>query len=313
MFRFPRSTSARKLLSIPTFSAITTLWEPYQIERVAKARAKAQEIQIVADIRTDLQRRSAIRFLAQEVRAQENIEAITLKALPQISEDAKPEDVNDDWIAGFFDKSKLISDEQMQSLWAHILAGEANAPGRFSKRTISVVANLDKTEAEMFTKFCSCTLKIRDRHVPFVYSSVQSISISDVARKMAIYNSGGITFETIAHLEAAGLIQSDNSQPLMLHGLPVEFYADYFGSPVHFQLPVGIHPQVVKSEDGTQRLVPDVCSLFVGNVLFTQAGQQLAPLAGAKPIPSFIEYIKSVLRTYSVMVNPEPVSADKKD
>lgn len=30
----------------------------------------------------------------------------------------------------------------MQTLWARILAGEANAPGKFSKRTVNLVGSL---------------------------------------------------------------------------------------------------------------------------------------------------------------------------
>lgn len=68
------------------------------------------------------------RLFAEEAKKQANIEAITLKALPDVKPEAKTEGVEDDWIANFFDKCRLISDEQMQSLWARILAGEANSP-----------------------------------------------------------------------------------------------------------------------------------------------------------------------------------------
>jgi hypothetical protein len=49
--------------------------------------------------------------------------------LPELTEAATPEKLEDDWITNFFDKCRLISDEEMQTLWSKVLAGEANAPG----------------------------------------------------------------------------------------------------------------------------------------------------------------------------------------
>jgi hypothetical protein len=109
--------------------AIGGLYKPFQIRRVAQAEADADKIRAVAQIEiTELQHRAVSRLFAEEAKKQHNIEAITLKALPDIKSDSLPENVEDDWIANFFDKCRLISDEQMQSLWARILAGEANSP-----------------------------------------------------------------------------------------------------------------------------------------------------------------------------------------
>ncbi len=58
----------------------------------------------------------------------------------------------------------MISDEQMQALWAKILAGEANGPGRFSKKTVNIVASLDKSDAEAFTTLCGFAIKILQGH-----------------------------------------------------------------------------------------------------------------------------------------------------
>ena len=42
----------------------------------------------------------------------------------------------------------------MQILWARVLAGEANAPGTYSKRTVNLLSDFDKSDAELFTKLC---------------------------------------------------------------------------------------------------------------------------------------------------------------
>ena len=81
-----------------------------------------------------------------------NQKTIIDKALPLISGKAKPEAVEDDWLLSFFDKARLVSDEEFQSIWARILAGEFEKPGSFSIRTLERLKGLSKNEAEVFSK-----------------------------------------------------------------------------------------------------------------------------------------------------------------
>jgi len=98
--------------------AIGGYCQPFQIRRVAHAEADADKIRAVSQIEiTELQHRAMSRLIAEEAKKQHNIEAITIKALPDLKPDAKPENVQDDWITNFFDECRLISDEEMQSLW----------------------------------------------------------------------------------------------------------------------------------------------------------------------------------------------------
>lgn len=82
--------------------------------------------------------------------------------MPGIDEKAQPEKIEDDWITNYFDKCRLVSDEQMQNLWSKVLTGEANSPGKFSKRTVNLLASLDKTDAELFQKICSFAWIVRN-------------------------------------------------------------------------------------------------------------------------------------------------------
>ena len=106
------------------------LYEPRHIRKVAKAKAEAAEIAAESQIKiTDLHKRAAHRLLKEETQHQKNMEDTTTKAIPQLNEDANPHAIDDDWIAKFFDKCRLVSDDKMQDLWAGILAGEANCAG----------------------------------------------------------------------------------------------------------------------------------------------------------------------------------------
>ena len=48
----------------------------------------------------------------------------------------------------------MVSDDDMQQIWAGILAGEANNSGSFSRRTVNLVADLDKRNAQLFRNLC---------------------------------------------------------------------------------------------------------------------------------------------------------------
>jgi hypothetical protein len=132
------------------------LFRPYQIVRVAKAEAEAERTRAETQVQiTDLQRRAFYRWLDEEGRKQRNIEDITRQALPEVKEGSRPEEIEDDWIANFFDKCRLVSDGEMQQLRSRVLAGEANAPGTYSKRTVNFLSSLDKADAALFTELCS--------------------------------------------------------------------------------------------------------------------------------------------------------------
>ena len=124
-------------------NAVGGIFKPYQIVRVAKAEAEAERIRAESQIQvTALHRRALRRFLEEETKRQSNIEDITQKALPLLKEESSPQNVEDDWVTNFFDKCRIVSDEDMQRLWSRVLAGEANAPGAFSKRTVNLLADL---------------------------------------------------------------------------------------------------------------------------------------------------------------------------
>ena len=136
--------------------AVGGIFKPHQIVRVAKAEAEAERFQAESQIQvTDLHRRAMLRFLEEEAKKQSNIEDITQKALPNLKEDSSPQKVEDDWITNFFDKCRIVSDDDMQKLWSQVLAGEANSPGAFSRKTVNLLADLDKSDAELFMRLCS--------------------------------------------------------------------------------------------------------------------------------------------------------------
>jgi len=242
--------------------AIGGIFRPYQIRRIAEAEAQASSIKAISQIEiTELQRRAMYRFFSEEARKQQNIESITAKALPELAEAATPEKLEDDWITNFFDKCRLISDEEMQILWSKVLAGEASAPGRYSKRTISVLSSLDKSDAVLFTRLCSFNWVVGE-FVPIVFDAEDNI-----------YTAAGINFVTLKHLDEIGLISFGSLTGFQRKRLPQKIIISYYGERVDISFP--------KQSDNC---------LDFGKVLLSKAGQQLAGVCGSASAPGFLEH-----------------------
>jgi uncharacterized repeat protein (TIGR03899 family) len=105
----------------------------------------------------------------QEQKRQSNIESITQKTVGYVEneKEVSEEEVSEDWTNRFFNYAQDISDDEMQELWARILAGEVVRPGSFSLRTLELIRNLSKKEAETFTRIANLTITSFNRPCVF--------------------------------------------------------------------------------------------------------------------------------------------------
>lgn len=246
--------------------AVGGLYKPYQIVRVAKAEAEAELIRAETEIEiTERTRRALGRFISEEEKKQANMEDITQKSLPHLNEDSSPQDMEDDWITNFFEKCRIVSNDEMQQLWARILAGEANTPGTFSRRTVNLLSDLDKRDAVLFTHLCGFCWMINE-FTPLVY---------DV--KEEIYNHLSINFRSLSHLQALGLVRFDNVAGFTRTKLPKDVKVSYYDRQVDLELPLSKENK-----------------LDIGKVLLTQAGQELAPFSGSAPVDGFFDYVYNI-------------------
>src|SRR5690606_33105434 len=221
--------------------------------------------------------RAVERFLAEEARKQQNIESITSKAIGHVADGAKPEQLQDDWITNFFDRCRLISDDEMQDLWAAVLSGEANAPGKFSKRTVNLLGDLDKADATLFRALCSYCVDLGGA-TPLIYDPQD-----------AIYGAQGIHFGALTHLDSLGLIRFEALAGFSRQGLRKR------GDVLYFQKRIWIE---FKGDEP--------CTMDIGKVLLTQAGQQLAPIAKPAECPGFPDFLRSKWRSLGYKTEPEP-------
>lgn len=88
----------------------------------------------------------------------------TLKKTEQyLSNDVEIKKIDEGWNLKFLNEVATTSDEEVQDYFARILAGELQSPGRYSKRTISLLGNLSTTEAKAFLNLVRYSVKVLDR------------------------------------------------------------------------------------------------------------------------------------------------------
>ncbi|PIB28125.1 hypothetical protein BFP78_15710 [Gaetbulibacter sp. 5U11] len=158
-------------------NGIGTLYRPRSIRK--DADAKAYEIGIIESAKSkalaegkeseaETYIRIQERLLFTEVERQKNIDNVVEIAAEQLGQEknVSEEPVNKDWSKRFFNIVEDVSDEEMQSIWGRILAGEIKNPESYSLRTLEVLKNLSKKEAETFMKFAS--LAINSSGVSFI-------------------------------------------------------------------------------------------------------------------------------------------------
>jgi hypothetical protein len=227
---------------------------------MANAKAEAERIQAESQIRiTDLQYRAFYRFLGKEAKKQMNMEGMIYQALPLLNDNSEPSKVEDDWITNFFDKCRLISDQEMQVLWSRILAGEANLPGSYSKRTVNFLASLDKIDAILFTKLCTFVWTIDDE--PRVVGVNHYVELSKK------YN---FTFDSLNHLDSIGLVHFSPLQTYGIMGLQKKLTVFYHGQEVSLEL-----------ENELDN------SMETGHVLLRRLAKNLHQLAAPPPTKKF--------------------------
>lgn len=250
--------------------AVGGVFAPYQIKRIAKAEAEAAIIRAQTEIQiTDIHRRAMRRFIEEETHHQQNIEGITNKALRQLKDGSDPTAMEDDWVTNFFERSRIVSDGEMQDLWARVLAGEANAPGTYSKRTVNFLGDLDKRDAVLFQALCSFGWFVGG-FTPLVFDT-----------QAAIYNGRGLNFNALTHLDSIGLIRFNSLTEFQRIGLPRDFTVLYCGKPL-----------VLTMEKDSGNRLP------IGMVLLTKVGQELATVCKVPGVDGFVDYVKEHWKEY---------------
>ena len=220
----------KKLITVVS-AGVGALSKPYLIRKTAEA--KAYEIETIAQAIKDnqhnlnnidldgeklslmslddtsiqnevsLTERTQQRIEYREQKRQKNIEDITQKAAIELESETTVSDepVEEDWATRFFDYAEDISNENLQGLWAKILAGEIKKPKSYSLRTLDILRNLSTEEAEVFIKFGSLAVR-----------SSSSVFMLNFNEEKLLQEDYGLNFNDRLLLEELGLLAANDLQ-----------------------------------------------------------------------------------------------------
>ena len=193
---------------------------------------------------------------------QQNILDIATRALTPT---AKPEEIEDDWIAQFMDKARLVSDAEFQMLWGNILAGECNAPGSIPKGLLHIMEQMDKDMATAFMAVAAVSVYIEEEKREY-FPMIDGASTEDVRQKT------GISYDDLLNLQAVGLIETH-----------------FAGAVRRVYITAEVTPVVMHYFDEAYRLRSGQKTFGIGKVVYTKAGQALCRAVSPQKIEGFFE------------------------
>jgi hypothetical protein len=265
-------------------SGIGKLYEPIEIKRKAKAEAEAKIIHAKADVKVkEITSRMEKRIKHRELRRQKNIDAViggAIESLPG-SVDEKP--VNEDWVVQFFNLAQDVSDEEMQTLWSKLLAGEVTRPGSYSLRTLYLVKTLNKEDAQLFSRYCTYVWKRKDR---LIYRFRTDILDEFLAKE-------GITSLAINHLENLGLVSANKEFLLPIRkDNPLE--VSYFDRKYLLQ--------VTLPRGGLRHFSGEYSEIWIE--MLTDIGAELWPISGTKFNEQYEKLVIESLKECEIIAVP---------
>ena len=197
---------AAKVLVEKIASAIGTVYAPLGTILQARADVSSDKIKAEGEIEVEIVRKRALeRLAAEETKKQSNLEAIygkTFQLLDPGVSSTTIEQIDEDLIVFHSEKARLVSDKEMQILWARVLASEAEVPGSFSKRALEILSVLEKTEAQLFTSVCRFVVQ-DSQAVAAILQPEPNVDLP------TIYTELGLNTEALLHLSTIGLVHYD--------------------------------------------------------------------------------------------------------
>ncbi|MBO6244437.1 MAG: DUF2806 domain-containing protein [Lachnospiraceae bacterium] len=145
--------------------------------------------------------RTSNRLKAQEILKQVNIENVLEKTQMVLEENKKngddtasEEPINNDFLTQFINGAGEISDQDMQQMWAKLLAGEIKQPQSFSLRTLSKLKTMTTNEAKLF-----------ERIVPYI------IGNEYIVRNEELLGNFNVTYIDLLCLQDCGIVSLEGA------------------------------------------------------------------------------------------------------
>jgi hypothetical protein len=214
------------------YKGISSLASPIVYRRMERAKMQIESNRADQNAMIFLKEAMAQDFItvARTTRDKQEIANITaiygmaLQELQMVDTLKLPEkQVSSEWAACFYDNAKYCGDEEVQILWAGILAGEIQAPGSFFKRTLSNLRLVEKHEAEWFCDLCRYV--IEGSYFPLLLLENETISFN---RFQSLVDAGFVNAE-----QGRLIIDKDEIIPLKSQKIDVHCIEKGFNLPVY--------------------------------------------------------------------------------
>lgn len=207
-------------------NAVGVIYEPTKIRRKARAEAEALIIEKKAKLLSEsISERARVRVEIEQIRNQANIEGILEKSFKFLP-DSENIQASEDWLSEFFDRSKNISNEEIQEAWAKVLAQECNMQGSFNYDALDLLKRFTLDDAHTFEKFFASTFKYNDEFFLFDYADIPfnsytildlaGVSLNDISRLIEIGAVSKQEFRSFITSKETKLTHGDDEYSLKL-------------------------------------------------------------------------------------------------
>lgn len=126
------------------------------------------------------------------------------KAQAFLENSANPQEIELDWLEFFFEKAKLVTNNDMQLIWARLLAEEANMPGKIHLSLLQSISVMRYEQADFFCNISRFALRAYKKDIisPLIF----------ISTNREAYNDSNINPSKLKELERLGLIECDFNQ-----------------------------------------------------------------------------------------------------
>ena len=271
-------------------------------EMLAKAgtpRSLLEEIEGEIDQRIDTLFEKRLSNLAQIVTEAEH--ALPPGQVPDVEPDLA-------WTSSFSEAAQDVSDEDMQEMWARVLAGEVARPGATSLRTMNVLRNLDQATAQTFRRLCSLSVSITIRAIRAEDSDHRMVTLDLDHRVVSLEGLAaenslgdyGLAFDVLNLLNEHGLIIAEYNSRYDYRLCITEQRAGVLGP----EPPLGFRYQGrewVFVPDGERDLSKE---LEVSGVALTRAGKELSRVVELETVPEYDEALRGYFAKQGLTMTP---------
>ena len=281
---------------------IATQGEADSLRIIAAAQSDARDalVPTASDVRVEVDIAETVRqrIQFQEEKRQGNIGAVVEQTAELLGDKDVPDQEPDhDWTARFFNYIQDVSSEEMQLLWAKVLAGQIEQPGSVPIRALSILRNLDQASAKLFQVLCSACITLAPDGMHIVDARVPSLGRNAGENSLQEF---GLPFRNLNILNEHGLIISDYNSWFdmkMCIGITPP------GSDPHpsiIRIPFGFQERHWVLTPSAQRTMGGECR--ISGVVLTQAGKELSKIIECVAMPEYRQALADFFASQNLLM-----------